>query len=148
MNHLIRTLFICVTFLAITHLGYSQPLAEPKVNSIEEANTWVYKNITYVVHNDNRWHSPSETLALKKGVCRDMSLLVMKIVYDSLGTASRLVLLKPKSGIIWHAIVRCNGQYFDPTNGQSGTEMEMYWNDFYEDAVLYYYQAEKMFNMN
>lgn len=105
--------------------SYRPPLAEPRVSSIQEAAEWVHANIEYdwakARNDDYILLSPAQVLASRGGVCRDMVVLTMKIVYDSLGAKARFVGIRVP-GSPGHAILEFNGRYFDPTSLRVYTE--------------------------
>lgn len=98
---------------------------EPIVSSIQQATEWVNANIKYdyaKARNDDYYLlSPKQVLAARSGVCRDMVVLTMKIVYDSLGIKANFVGIEI-AGTPGHAILEYNGKYFDPTNLQTYTK--------------------------
>lgn len=95
------------------------PLIEPVVSSIEAAAEWVHSNVRYdfaKARNDDFFLlSPKQVLAAHSGVCRDMVVLTLKIVYDSLGIKPSFVAIDIPA-TPGHAIIEFNGRYFDPTN--------------------------------
>jgi len=110
----------------------------PKVDAIGALAAMarsIHNEMTYVSRRSGRPQSPAETLALRRGTCRDFAVLMMEGV-RSLGLAARFVsgyLHVPRSmdssthkgGGNTHAWVRVflpNGGWveFDPTNGLIG----------------------------
>jgi transglutaminase-like putative cysteine protease len=111
----------------------------PKVDAIGALAAMtrsIHNEMTYVSRRSGRPQSPTETLTLGKGTCRDFAVLMMEGV-RSLGLAARFVSgylhvpahfegdAKHKGGGNTHAWVRVflpNGGWveFDPTNGLIG----------------------------
>ena len=75
-----------------------QTLSEPTVSSIQQASEWVNEHIYYdfaKARNDDYYLlSPKQVLAARSGVCRDMVVLTLKIVYDSLGIKADFVSIR------------------------------------------------------
>ena len=121
---------------------YVYPLFEPTVSSIQEASEWVHSHIAYdhaKARNDDYYLlSPEQVLKTNGGVCRDMVVLTMKIVYDSLGIKANYVSIRIP-GTPGHAILEYNGKYFDPTNLQVYTQSSIDVNEVktYDQTMEY-----------
>ncbi len=125
----------------------SPPYVEPFVSSPSEANLWVFNHIKYRIHIDSVWRAPEETLRIGEGVCRDMALLEIKILKDSLNADATLVILDSRSGDSGHALVTYMGEYYDPTNGTTSASLSKYLGEFTENKRISYGQAVKEFNV-
>ena len=121
---------------------YVYPLQEPTVSSIQSAAEWVHNHIAYdyAKQKNDDWYllSPEQVLKTNGGVCRDMVVLTMKIVYDSLGIKPNYVSIKVP-GTPGHAILEYNGRYFDPTNLRTYTRSSISVSEIitYDETMRY-----------
>jgi hypothetical protein len=118
----------------------SGTLTTPTVSSIQEASEWVNEHIQYdfaKARNDDYYLlSPRQVLAARSGVCRDMVVLTLKIVYDSLGIKANFVSIR-MPGTPGHAIIEFNGRYFDPTGLTTYTKPDVLRVYSYDEIMTY-----------
>jgi hypothetical protein len=89
---------------------------KPIFKTMQEANEWVYKNISYKDDFYDKWKIPQQTLDDGCGDCEDMAILLMGIMNYQQGINSQLLIVEKSFGI-YHAILQYDGNYYEPTSG-------------------------------
>lgn len=89
----------------------------------EEVMMYVHNEISYVrdiysVGKDEYWQSPSETLRWRTGDCEDKAILMMYILKEDLGIDSSLYIIRDPEWPSWHAVVRIDKIFYDPTKNE------------------------------
>lgn len=99
---------------------------------------WTFRNIAYA---NTDWALPEETYNSRKGDCKNAALLCMYFLHVQLGADVQMVVVRPKptDGNIGHALVRVNGQLFDPYDSSARWETPWTWEAHPAATFLYEY---------
>lgn len=115
-----KKIAIFIVFINIFCVNTDQEILNqiPHFETREEANQWVHDNITWTLREDlENWQSPEETMALKTGVCSDMSILLMYIFKEQFGDDPEMLVVRIIGRPYGHSIVRSNNIIYDPASG-------------------------------
>jgi hypothetical protein len=116
-------IFIFVSFCSCSPAEYINP---PKFSSIEEAHTFIVKNIIYVRDDvkygvEDYWQTPEETINCHTGDCEDKAILFMYILKTQFYIESYLEIVNTGG---FHAIIRVSNTLYDSTSLRTGTNIE------------------------
>lgn len=114
----------------------------PKVYCLEDLNFLIKHKIEYVrgykgdiiEYFDNR-QTPYTTWETKKGNCADKALLFIDQANKQFGYEGNFLCIDGPNG--YHAIVRINNKFYDPTNATVYKDSDMKYDIMYE--IEYYW---------
>jgi hypothetical protein len=105
-----------------------------KSQTLKELCREVRLRVKYVSDEGDYWQSAGETEMRLKGDCEDYAILFMDII-TQWGYSCEMLCIKSYVGA--HAIVYCNGIYYDPTSGviMPNPPEKVYYGNTFEEVV-------------
>jgi len=100
----------------------SEQYGIPSFANDTEVMNWVHSYLTYEIQPTML--TPEEILALKKGDCKEYSVLMMSIIHEQFGRLPKMIaIVNSKES---HAIVEDDGVFYDPTYDQTPENVDIY----------------------
>ncbi len=154
----ILVLFAALTFTGCTNVLFDMGYADKasghtlynhpdfkNITSIQDAGRWVNSHMCYDAGSDDikSWSNPKDTLDRGYGTCVDGTLLMMNVLYYSMGVKAQLVILDSSTrsrsiengGMTSnHAAIRIGNQVYE----YNGVAIKC--------VVDYYYSFDEVFN--
>jgi hypothetical protein len=144
----------CGTFLKPYNYVYTWD-SQLHFGTLESINKYVCFEIKYdenkAIDQKKYWQTPKETYEKGTGICTDKSILFMYWAKDA-GFDSQLILFQgydkeqtENLGRWSHAVVKCIGKYWDPTNNEIYKNIEDYPKKGFQKITKEYSYSDTMY---
>lgn len=116
--------------------SYRFPVAESFSSSVQVFD-WAFRNIHY--ENSNDWVMPDQTYARRAGNCKGIATLCMYLLHVQLGAEVTMVAVQLVAGdsSTGHALVRVNGDLYDPEDSTGSWTIPWIWADHPSAHLIY-----------